>query len=212
MRGIAKQITIYRTSLRREQTIMKMRLLSKILLFTVFVAVFTSCDKEPDRPDYYYRFKVNGVQKEFKANTDSGILFLEDPNAANRYMLFNMTTGRDNEKNALFISLRTLESITIGTRYEMQLGITVNNTVVPRITVLYFDENGDRFIADLLQTDNPGARDDAWVIFDELIQEGSYGRFEATIYSVDDDGELSERQDMFITDGEFFIPNFISLR
>ncbi|EOZ93591.1 hypothetical protein A33Q_3537 [Indibacter alkaliphilus LW1] len=189
-----------------------MRFLRNLLLLITFVAVFSSCDREPDRPDYYYRFKVNGVQKEFRANTDSGILFLDDPNEVNRYMLFNMTTGRDNEKNSLFISLRTLETITIGTRYEMQLGINVNNQVVPRITVLYFDENGDQFIADLLQRDNPGARDDAWIVFDELIQEGSYGRFEATIFSVDDDGELSERQDILITDGEFFIPNFISLR
>ncbi|MBW3466673.1 hypothetical protein [Arthrospiribacter ruber] len=189
-----------------------MKVLFKIMLLTACIAVFSSCDREPPRPDYYYRFKVNGVQKEFKANTDSGILFLEDPNEVNRYMLFNMTTGRDNEKNSLFISLRTLESITVGTRYEMQLGINVNNNIVPRITVLYFDENGDQFIADLLQRDNPGAKDDAWVIFDELVQEGSYGRFEATIFSVDDDGDLAARQEIKITDGEFFIPNFISLR
>ncbi|TVP43158.1 MAG: hypothetical protein EA341_18540 [Mongoliibacter sp.] len=189
-----------------------MRLLSKILLLSVFVAVFSSCDREPDRPDYYYRFKVNGVQQEFRANDEAGILFLEDPNEVNRYMLFTMTTRNDNQKNAIYISLRTLETITIGTRYEMQLGINVNNRVVPRITTLYFDENGNQFIADLLQRNHPGARDDGWVVFDELNPQGSIGRFEATLFPIDDDGELSERQELKITEGEFFIPNNISLR
>lgn len=182
------------------------------MLLTVFVVAFSSCDKEPDRPDYYYRFKVNGVQKEFKANNNSGILFLDDPNGVNKYMIFSMTTGRDDDRNAISLSLRTLETITIGTRYEMQLGINVNQQVVPRITLLYFDENGNQFIAGLLQRDNPGARDDAWVVFDELTQEGSFGRFEATLFPADFEGELSARPEMRITDGEYFLPNHISMR
>lgn len=189
-----------------------MKVLFRLMLLTAFVSLFSSCDREPPRPDYFYRFKVDGVQKEFKANSESGIIFLEDPNDLNKYMVFSMTTGKDDDINSFFISLRTLETITIGTTYQMQLGINVNNRVVPRITVVYSDENGDQFIADLLQRDNPGAKDDAWIVFDKLVQEGSYGRFEATVFSVDHEGELSERVPVKITDGEFFLPNFISLR
>lgn len=189
-----------------------MKLLSKILLLFCIVALYSSCDKEPERPDYYFRYKINGVQKDFKANTDSGILFLDDPESINKFAFFTMTTGDDNEKNSIFMSLRYQESLEPGFTYIMQEPVVVNDQVVARISTVYFDENGIEHGAVLLRSNHPGAEDNATVTLTSLVEEGSYGTFTAVVFPSDATGDLADRTPIRITDGEYFLPNFRSLR
>ncbi len=176
------------------------------------VALYSSCDKEPERPDYYFRYMVNGEQREFKANTDSGILFLDDPDGVNKIAFFTLTTGSDNEKNAIFLSLRYRETFEVNRTYSMQRLTIINNQEVPSISTVYYDENGKEHGAVLLRSKNPGAADDASVAITSLVEEGSYGTFSAVVFAADATGDLSDRTPIEITNGEFFIPNFRSLR
>lgn len=189
----------------------EMKIIKNILLLAILLIVLTSCKDDDPRPDYYYRFKVNGVQKEFRANKDSGIVFLDAPNSINKIIFFTMVTGADPEKNAIVISLRSTEEAESGIEYKMQEPLTVNNTIVPRISIVYFDENGKTFGATLLQSLNPGARDDARLKFTQITTEGSYGEFQAIAFDMSATGDLGSRQELLITDGEFFMPNFVSL-
>lgn len=189
-----------------------MKLFSKIFTLLCILALYSSCDKEPERPDYYFRYAINGVQKEFKANKDSGILFLDDPESINKFALFTMTTGDDNEKNALFMSLRYQETLDPGLTYIMQEPMVVNNQEVPRISTVYFDEIGKEHAAVLLKSNNPGAEDNATVTVTSLVEEGSYGTFSAVVFAADATGDLADRTPIRITNGEYFLPNFRSLR
>ena len=185
---------------------MKNTIVSILLLFAVFS--FSSCEKEDPKPDYYYSFKVNGVQKEFRINSEAGITFLED--GPNRFTLFNMVTGKELSKNAVIMSFRNTEQIELGLRYIMQNPIMVNGSLVPSLALIYFDENGKEFGATLLQSENPGALDDSSFKITEFTTEGSVGEFEGVIFDVSDTGPLDQRTQVLITEGKFFLPNFIS--
>ncbi|WP_373524221.1 hypothetical protein [Aquiflexum sp.] len=187
--------------------------IAKILLLCLFVIfAFSSCDKEDPRPNYYYKFKVNGVEKEFKANNDANIVFIEDTNSSNRFTIFTFITGSDPNKNAIIISLRTTVSPEFGVNYTMQNPIVVNEQTAPSLTFIYLDENGKEYGATLLQSRNPGAMDDGSLMLTELSAEGSYGTFQAVTFDLNSTGELSQRQSLILTDGEFFMPNVVSLR
>lgn len=177
-----------------------------LLLLAVFS--FSSCEKEDPKPDYYYSFKVNGVQKEFRINNDAGITFLED--GPNRFTLFNMVTGDVLSKNAIIMSFRNMEQIELGQTYIMQNPIVVNGTLSPSLVLIYFDENGKEYGATLLQSSNPGALDDCSFKITEFTTEGSVGEFEGVIFDQRDTRPLNQRTPVLITEGKFFLPNFIS--
>ena len=174
--------------------------------------LFSSCDKEDPGPNYFYKFKINGIEKEFKGSKDANIVFIEDPNSSNRFTIYTFVTGNDPSKNAVVISLRTNVTPEYGVRYNMQNPILVNDVVAPTLSFVYFDENGKEYGATLLQSNNPGAADDGSLIMTELTAEGSTGMFEATMFDLNYVGELSQREPMYLTEGEFFMPNFVSLR
>ncbi|WP_373494646.1 hypothetical protein [Aquiflexum sp.] len=187
--------------------------ITKILLLCLFVVfAFSSCNKDEPRPNYFYKFKVNGVEKEFKASNDANIVFIEDPNSDNRFTLFTFVTGSDPNKNAVIISLRTTVAPEYGLKYEMQRTVFVNSQPTPVLTFIYLDENGKEYGATLLQSQNPGAMDNGSLTLTGLTTEGSIGRFEAVVFDLNHTGELSQRTPLNLTDGEFFIPNFVSLR
>lgn len=181
--------------------------LSAIILIAFLL---NSCgEKEAPRPDYNFSFKVNGVTKEFKANRDSDITFVTNQGTGNRTTIFTMLSGNDPSKNSISIVLRTNTSLSIGTRYEMQVPITVNNVVVPSIVFQYFDEDGKEYAAYLLKSANFGAGDDASIILSDFTDEGSFGLFEGVLFDVTDTSDLSQRTPLLITEGRFFLPNFI---
>lgn len=178
------------------------------ILLLLAVLSFSSCEKEEPKPDYYYSFKVNGVLKEFKANNDAGITFLES--GLLRIALFNMVTGSQLSKNAVIMSFRNTEQIQLGFKYIMQNPIMVNGTLSPSLALVYFDENGKEYGAVLLQSSNPGALDDCSFKITEFTTEGSIGEFEGVLFDQGDTGPLDQRTPLIITEGKFFLPNFVS--
>ncbi|MGY6742460.1 MAG: hypothetical protein ACXIUQ_06970 [Cecembia sp.] len=182
----------------------------KLLMVLAIFGIFSSCDRGPERPDFYYRFKVNGVQKEFKASPKADITFIDTQMGFN-LATFTMVTGSRTDRNAFVIGLRYRGELQ--TAYEMQVPIIVNGVLSPTLTFFYLDENGRSFLGTLLQSENPGALDDGRVEFTAITPEGSYGTFEAIIFDPNEEtSELSARQMVRITDGEFFLPNVASIR
>lgn len=183
------------------------------LLFLAFTLLtLTSCDKnEIPKPEYFYKFKINGVQKEFRASDDASIYFTQDQGTSTRRTLFTMVSGTDPLKNTIVMSFRSFSSIVVGNTYQMQSPIPVDGVENPSIIFLYFDENGKEYGATLLKTANPGANDNAFFSISEFTNENSKGTFEAVIFDLSATGDLNRREVVAITEGEFFLPNFISI-
>jgi hypothetical protein len=189
-----------------------MKALFKTLLIISIAVVSLSCNKEEPRPNYYYKFKVNGVQKEFSASNMSNIVYIDDVNSGIQISFFTMVTGSDQNKNSMIISLRTSNPLVIGDTYNMQDEILVQGQVVPSMAIIYLDENGREFSATKLQRTNPGAADNGSITLTAFDTEGSMGTFEAIVFDERATGNLATRVPVRITDGEFFLPNFVSNR
>ncbi|UJP67105.1 hypothetical protein IPZ59_15125 [Mongoliitalea daihaiensis] len=168
-----------------------------------------SCDKEDERPDYFYSFRVDGVEKSFRANKDANIVFIDDSQRNLRIATWTMVTGNNTEKNALVIVLRTIERLELGLTYQMQVPIVVQNVVSPSIAFVYLDEAGKSWGAILLEANNPGAQDDATIRITDFSSEGTSGVFEGILVDLEDQRPLDQRRTIQITDGRFFLPNFV---
>ncbi|MCL6261312.1 hypothetical protein M3O96_19580 [Aquiflexum sp. TKW24L] len=183
-----------------------------LIIFSFSILILTSCGKdEVPKPEYYYKFKVNGVQKEFKASDDASIFFTQDQGSTNRRTLFTMVSGTDPLKNTIVMSYRSPTSIVVGNTYQMQAPIIIGGVENPSILFFYFDENGKEYGASLLKSSNPGANDNVFFSFTEFSNENSKGNFEAVIFDLSATGDLNRREVVEITEGEFFLPNFISI-
>lgn len=190
--------------------LMKNYVASLFLIIIAFVSF--SCEKKDERPDYFYSFRVDGVEKSFKANQNSNIVFIDDRQSNIRIAFWTMVTGNDNLRNSLVLSLRTLERIELGLTYEMQVPIVVQTTTSPSISFVYFDENGKEWGATMLRSLNPGAQDNASIRITDFSAEGSRGSFEGVLVDMQDPRPLDQRRTIRITDGRFFLPNFVENR
>lgn len=181
------------------------------LLLVLFAA--SSCEKEPERPDYNYSFKIDGVEKRFSASNDANIVFIDDVVNGLRLAIWTMVSGGDPEKNSVIISLRTTERLEMGLTYQMQEEIVVQGRVSPRMTMIYFDENGKAWGATLLRSQNPGARDNCNLSLTDFTTEGTTGTFEGVLFDLSDNTTpLADRTAMLLTEGKFFLPNFVENR
>ncbi|PSL07091.1 hypothetical protein [Cecembia rubra] len=186
-----------------------MNALRNYLVLLLIFLVFSSCEKD-NRPDFYYRFKFEGVQREFKATSEADIIFIDTPSGL-KLATFTMVSGKDTKKNSMVIGLRYTGDLE--RTYEMQNPIMVNGVLAPTLTFVYYDENGRAYLASLLQSENLGARDDGKLTFTDLTVEGAYGTFEAIVFDpLESTSELSARKAFKITDGEFFLPMVASIR
>ena len=187
------------------------RLLSIIAAFSIFL-LFSSCDKEPDRPDYFYSFKIDGVEKRFKANTKSNIVYLDNVPPGVRVALFSMSTGNDFTKNTVTISLRTVERIELNFAYTSQDEIVVQNSLVPVVTIVYTDENGKEYLSEALLSQYPGNPFGASISMNNFTTEGSTGEFSGVLYDASDSRPINEKRTFRITEGKYFLPNFVENR
>lgn len=180
------------------------------LLFLGIILLFnTACDREDDRPDYFYSFNVDGVEKNFRANRDANIVFIDDSQNNIRLTTWTMVTGNNTERNAIVIALRTVSRLELGFTYEMQIPIVVNNVTSPSIAFFYLDENGKAWGALNLASLNPGTPENASIRLVDFSSEGTTGVFDGVLVDMEDDRPLNQRRTIQLTNGRFFLPNFV---
>lgn len=190
-----------------------MKRITQIICLLLVVFAASSCEKEPERPDYNYSFKIDGVEKRFSASNDANIVFIDDVVNSLRLAVWTMVTGGDPERNSIIISLRTNERLEMDIAYQMQEEIVVRGQVSPRMTMIYFDENGKAYGATLLRTQNPDARDNCTLTITDFTTEGTVGTFEGVLFDLSDTTTpLARRKSVLLTEGKFFLPNFVENR
>lgn len=182
-----------------------------LLLFVLLVA-FAGCKKgesptDGGKGEYYIRFKVDGVQKNYTAqipNNQVGFFLLPEYN-------FHIAsiTGLNNlqdaqivpVKNSIGISIRSQEPIKANVDYQLKNPVSYSGINFSGIELVYFDEHGQGYGALLLQSNYPllSIGDEAQVRFAEITPTYAKGTFSATAYSTNFRAEIS------ITDGEFYL-------
>lgn len=178
------------------------------------IAVLTGCKKdensEQDGGEYYIRFKINGVQKEYKAqipNNSVSYFYLD------QFEFYNATiTGLNNledaaqqpVKNMINISVRSKEEIKPNINYQLQNPVVSGGFKYSSIELVYADETGATFGALLLAENYPGVdvRDEVTLTFDQTEGGISKGRFSGKAFGTVNKTEIA------ITDGEFYLPSY----
>lgn len=120
-----------------------------------------------------------------------------------------MVTGNNRKRNAIIIALRTIERLELGFTYEMQIPVVVNSVTAPSIAFLYIDENGKSWCAFNLASLNPGTPENASIRLTDFSTEGTTGVFDGVLVDMEDDRPLDQRRAVQITNGRFFLPNFV---
>lgn len=187
-----------------------MKLFSFSSLLVLFVLV-SSCGSKGDDPlpqaDSYVRFKVNGVQKEFKvSNQPMGFSFDANGPVYNAIAIINGNAA-DGTKDFVSINVRNETIFETGKDYEMQNPIKYKGIDMVRILFTYSDEEGNVYNAVLFQQTIPGlkATDDARVRFTKISQDWVEGNFDAVIL-----GPVSNlggrNTELIVSDGTFSLP------
>jgi hypothetical protein len=174
------------------------------IFFIISLFFLSSCIDKDKRPDYYFKFKVDGVQKSFKASTDA-VIVLDDPRSNDKRNILNMVSSSDIEKNSIVIVIR-VNRVEVGQDYILQEAVILNGATLPQVAIAYWDENKIVYGASLLKSISPDALDDAVVTLTKFTTEGGYGTFSGILFKSLDEGPIGMRKPIVISEGEFYLP------
>lgn len=152
--------------------------------------------------EYFIKFKVDGVQKEYRTTITHPFIFSYDQNGP----IFNATIlvlgqGSTGTSNFINIITRNEEAFQSGKDYLMQDPILYQSVNLARMAVTWADENGNIYNAVLLQSGYPGltVNDDAQIRLTNVTDDFVEGEFSAKLFGPDDRAENGK----VVTEGSF---------
>lgn len=160
------------------------------LVFILFFGMFLcySCDNSSEIPqpvaEGFIRFKVDGVQKEFKTNPVSPMSFSFDSNGSvHNAILQVLGPGSNGTSNFIQFNVRNESAFAANVEYQMQNAIAYQGVGLARINFTYADEQGQIFNAVLLKQSLPGivVKNDATVRFTKITNDWVEGTFSAIL-------------------------------
>ncbi|SKB87841.1 hypothetical protein SAMN05660226_03589 [Parapedobacter luteus] len=199
---------------------------SSIIIVALFVcATAVSCSKK-DTPvpsaDYYFRFKVNGVQVDYPYRTGIEHNLIGNVNMAGHdadlgsYYVCNLAGMRtlaeggalNNYRNNLVIFMQHPEKFDTGVTYSnVSSGSTM--LIYQLFMMGYYDNDGVLYSASNLNNNPYSVFGNATVTFDEITDTNVKGSFSGALEARDvSNGIVVVTGTVDITDGEFFVPSF----
>ncbi len=183
-------------------------------IFSILVAtlLLSACSKKSSEGEgegeYYIRFKVNGVQKEYNApivNNNVTFFYIQEHGFyyGNISGVLELTgSAGQPAKNFMQISVKDTVQIETGKVYKLHEGVGYGGINHARILLTYADENGVTYGATLLRSSYPGVEilNEAEVTFTEITSTYAKGVFNAIAVRSTQLNDAIE-----ITDGEFHL-------
>ncbi len=179
------------------------------LFLLLSLLALASCSPTSDDPhpqaEGFVRFKVDGVQKEFKVtNTPMG-LTLDDNVPVYVVSAVGLSPRSDGIKNFLNMALRNETLFQSGVEYQMQNPINYKGVPMVRILLTYANESGQIFNATLFQQAIPGIKvtDDARWKFTKITDNWVEGTFEGVLLGPFSPTSGRGNTELIITEGQF---------
>lgn len=185
----------------------------KKLLFLLIVLApgffFLSCGSKGEDPqpeiEGYIRFKVDGVQKEFKTGQTDLMSFSFDSNGPVYSAIAQVLgPGSTGTSNFIQINLRNESLFETEVSYEMQDAILYQGVPLVRILFTYSDEEGQIFNAVLLDNNSPflEVKNDATLRFNKITEDWVEGTFSALLIGPVTNLSVGD-QERVISEGQF---------
>jgi hypothetical protein len=176
------------------------------ILCGAILALVAACSSDDDPgpgqgTGYYIRFKVSGTQKEYKANPVAQVYFDED-NLAYRCNIVgsgNIVSTHD----VMTLFMVSKEPFKKDVQYVLQTEVEMasNGSQMPQVAAVYIDENKKGYTAQFLPADWFDFDDHAEAKFTEMTDKHIKGTFSARVFT-----SIPDREELLITDGEFYVP------
>lgn len=179
---------------------------SIIVLFGIFLISCGGSGEEPQPvQEGYIRFKVDGVQKEFKVGFGNPSSFSFDPNGD----IFNtiiqvLGPGSTGTSNFIQFTVKNEKMFETNLDYNLQDAILYKGVPLSRINFVYSDEKGQSFAAVNLDPKSPliVVKDAAKVRFTKITNDLVEGTFSALLI-----GPITPtgvgKQEVIISEGQF---------
>lgn len=179
-------------------------------LWLVSLFVF-SCGSSAENPqpqtEGFIRFKVDGVQREFKANPMTPMSFSFDSNGqVYNAILQVLGPGSNGTNNFIQFNVRNESPFVTNVDYQMQEAIAYQGVDLSRINFTYSNEEGQLYNAVLLKQALPNlvVRDDAKVRFTKITENLVEGTFSALLTGPVTATSVGN-QELIISEGQFSI-------
>ncbi len=186
-----------------------MKRLFKLFTLSLLSFLVFSCGSSAEDPqpidEGFVRFKVDGIQKEYKTNPVSPMSFSFDPNGpVYNAILQVLGPGSTGTNNFIQVNVRNESPFVTNVDYQMQEAIAYQGVGLARINFTYADEQGQVFNAVLLKQSLPNivVKNDATVKFTQINEDWAEGTFTATLI-----GPITStgvgNQELIISEGQF---------
>lgn len=186
--------------------------MQKLLYFSflIFIGLFlVSCGGSDEDPqpgqEGFIRFKVDGVQKEYKTVPGNAASFSFDSNGPVYNTIIQVLgPGSTGTSNFIQITVRNEKMFETNLDYNLQDAIPYKSVPLSRINFTYSNEQGQIFNAFLLDIQSPFlvVRDEAKLRFSKITNELVEGTFSAILI-----GPVTNQsrgnQEMIISEGQF---------
>ncbi|MDP2041705.1 hypothetical protein [Algoriphagus sp.] len=183
----------------------------KYSIFIFFGILLLSCGSKTEDPkpiaEGFIRFKVNGVQKEFKTNPVTPMSFSFDSNGpVHNAILQVLGPGSTGTSNFIQFNVWNEKTFELNVDYQMQQAIAYRGVGIARINFTYADEQGQVFNAVLLKQNLPSivVKNDATVRFTKITKDWAEGTFTAILIGPVTTSGIGN-QERIISEGQFSI-------
>jgi hypothetical protein len=188
--------------------------MQKLLQFWFLILIglyIVSCGGSSEDPqptaEGFIRFKVNGVQKEFKTNPITPMSFSFDSNGP-VYNAILQVLGPGSTGTGNFVQFNVWNEKIFETNvdYQMQQSVSYRGAAIARINFTYSDEQGQLYNAVLLKQNLPNivVKNDATVRFTKISKDWAEGTFSAILIGPVTTSGVGN-QERIISEGQFSI-------
>lgn len=151
-----------------------------LFLFMIVIPFPIACSKKSSDPtpptsEFFIRFKVDGIQKEFKANTRATISDVSTVNTPIILGAFSglQTNATNTTANLMSVSVRDPLTMAIKKVYS-----STSPGAIYQVALLYWDENGDPYSSEFLSTPSSS---DAMLTLSEITENYVSGSFNGKV-------------------------------
>jgi hypothetical protein len=183
----------------------------KYSIFILFGFLLQSCGGSTEDPqptaEGFIRFKVNGVQKEFKTNPVTPMSFSFDSNGpVYNAILQVLGPGSTGTSNFVQFNVWNEKIFETNVDYQMQQSVSYRGAAIARINFTYSDEQGQLYNAVLLKQNLPNivVKNDATVRFTKITKDWAEGTFTAILIGPVTTSGIGN-QERIISEGQFSI-------
>lgn len=191
---------------------------SFLAIFSIMILSFSSCKKDKNNantgngnPTYYMRFKLNGVQTEYKSVPIAQSAY----NSSDKVYVTGILALKDSSKinqDQIDIAITNKDPLARGAVYQDPVKVNAGSAAIPQIIITYYNSQQQSFVSMGLFSDNAGNFSSLLPDYKNLVADAKLtvsdigsdyikGTFSGTVFKLNTSTNIYDK--IPLTEGEF---------